>query len=174
MEQIPRSSARAGVTVTERPIKGWPGYFITDRGRVLGPKGDKAQSTMKKSGHKYVSFWRDGKAHKEYVHRLVASHFIGNIPAGMQVCHGPGGPADNRLENIRIDTPKGNALDRRRDRTEVRGEDCWNAKLTQLDVDYIRSRRGEYRGVQRELASEFGVSESRISVIMRGLSWADY
>jgi transcriptional regulator len=45
-----------------------------------------------------------------------------------------------------------------------------SAKLTENDVDEIRLAlaRGE---VQRKIASRFGVSQSQVSFIKRGLQW---
>jgi hypothetical protein len=57
----------------------------------------------------------------EYAHRVVASAFHGSIPTGMHVCHYDGEKTNNRAENLRIDTPAGNAFDSlfHRDRDRV-------------------------------------------------------
>ena len=45
-----------------------------------------------------------------------------------------------------------------------------NAKLTQADVDWIRSRPGL---TQSEMARRLGVSAPQVSLIMRGKKWAE-
>lgn len=37
--------------------------------------------------------------------------FVGPCPPGEECCHGPGGPADNRLANLRWDTRQANIRD---------------------------------------------------------------
>lgn len=155
---------------TERPISDWPGYSATSCGRVFGPNGEKKQSALK-HGHRYVSFWKDGKSYKRYVHRLVVEAFLGPIPDGMQVCHNDGDPANNQLENLRVDTAKGNAADTVKHGTRVNGERNGHAKLTKADVDRIRSLAGSRRGIQRELACYYGVSEVTISQIVNYKVW---
>lgn len=151
-----------------KPIEGWPGYFVSRDGRVFGPNGEKAQTPLKRTGHLYVTIYRSGRAHKLYVARLVAAAFIGEIPNGMHVCHGPNGVTDNSVENLRIDTPAGNAADKARDGTLLYGEKAPWAKLSDADCEFIRSCKGLYRGIQFDLADAFGVSQPRISGIING------
>lgn len=46
------------------------------------------------------------------VHRLVLETFVGPCPPGMETCHDNDVPDDNRLENLRWDTPRSNGADR--------------------------------------------------------------
>lgn len=48
---------------------------------------------------------------------LVAEAFLGPRPAGMEVCHGPGGSSDNRLENLSYASHAVNCFDKYRDGT---------------------------------------------------------
>lgn len=63
------------------------------------------------AGYLQVGLFRDGVRRQVYVHRLVLSAFIGEPPPGHEVCHGPGGPADNRLANLRWGTHAENQQD---------------------------------------------------------------
>lgn len=45
------------------------------------------------------------------VHVLVAAAFLGPRPPGMHICHGDGNPRNNRVGNLRYDTPAANARD---------------------------------------------------------------
>lgn len=49
----------------------------------------------------------------ERVHRLVLEAFIGPCPDGMVGCHTDGDPLNNRLDNLRWDTPSNNNRDKR-------------------------------------------------------------
>ncbi len=56
------------------------------------------------------------------VHRLILMTFIGKCPEGMQTCHNNGIKDDNRVENLRWDTPKNNCADRRKHGNQIMGE----------------------------------------------------
>jgi hypothetical protein len=53
----------------------------------------------------------DGRTHSVWVHRIVARAFIPNPDQLPYVLHGPGGPADNRVDNLRWGTAADNAAD---------------------------------------------------------------
>ena len=59
----------------------------------------------------YVRLSLDGKSRIRYVHTLVLEAFVGPRPEGMECCHNNGDCHDNRLENLRWDTPKANGED---------------------------------------------------------------
>lgn len=94
-------------------IPTWPGYRASLRGEILSVKGDEPRILKWEcSGHyARVVLRRDGKSVTQYVHRLIALTFLGECPEGLQVCHGPGGNFDNRVSNLRYDTPSNNILD---------------------------------------------------------------
>jgi hypothetical protein len=60
-------------------------------------------------GHLSVSLSANGVSRSRYVHHLVLTAFIGPRPDGMGACHDV--PTDNRLVNLRWDTPSANTLD---------------------------------------------------------------
>lgn len=71
-------------------------------GRVL-------KQCARPNGYLCVQISRDGKQSPVSVHRLVASAHIGQIQNGMHVDHKNGVRTDNRLENLRIVTPRQNS-----------------------------------------------------------------
>jgi hypothetical protein len=54
--------------------------------------------------------------------------------------------------------------------TPVRGEECWQAKLTTADVAEIRQRHAEGDG-QTSIAEEYGMNPSTIGAIVAGKTW---
>jgi hypothetical protein len=88
--------------------------------------------------------------------------------------HGPAGPFDNSLPNLRWGTAAENAWDRDiRDgngERSPRGENHGNAKLTAEDVRQIRLRHQEGEQ-QKNLAAEFGISRSAVCSIIKGRLW---
>ena len=117
------------------------------------------------SGHLYVNLRKDGSTHHSEIHRLVMLAFVGPCPPGMEVCHNDSNPQNNRLDNLRYDTHLNNQIDMAYVGNRSR------QKLSVDDVLRIRARlkRGE---VGRRLAAEYGVSQSCISAIKCGRSFA--
>ena len=134
-------------------IPGWPGYFVTKTGEVWSSRSNKGWRKLKPGlykGHHGVCL-SDGKGHAQSfsVASLVLVAFVGPRPLGMQACHTNGVNDDDRLENLRWDTPTENHADRiRHGRTPGR-------KLTQEQAEEIRHSSKS----QRELAKIYGVSQ---------------
>jgi hypothetical protein len=119
------------------------------------------------NGYLMVRFGRDGG--KQAVHRTVLESFVGICPDGMQACHNNGDRSDNRLSNLRWDTPKNNQADRKKHRTYLVGENHPKAKLSDEQVLYIRS---VYKPKSKEFGAKalgkiFGVHPVTIEKIAR-------
>jgi hypothetical protein len=112
-------------------------------------------------------------------HRVSWSMHSGRLTDWMIVCHRCDNPACVRPEHLFVGTQRDNVLDAvSKGRTPakmypervVRGERHRSAKLTQAQVDEIRSLHGE--GVRQvELAKRFGVTQANISSLLNGKSW---
>lgn len=127
-------------------------------GRILRP------ATANSYGHKCVVI---GRGDYWLVHQLVMLTFVGPCPDGKQVCHNNSVPSDNRLINLRYDTPKGNTADAIALGSFPRGEKHKGAKLTESDVLAIRaSTEGGY-----VLAARYGVNYRHIWAIQRRKVW---
>lgn len=177
----------AEVTIPERwlPVVGWPGYEVSDlgrvrsvdrivtgcdgkvqhlRGRVLRQVGPGA------NGYFTVGLSRGGIEKTRLVHQLVAAAFIGPCPPGQEVRHGPNGKLDNRASELCYGTRKENFQDRVRDGVINRGERNGHAKLTWEAVDDIR-RRVAAGETQRTVAAHYGVHFATVSAVIVGKNW---
>lgn len=107
------------------------------------------------------------------VHRLVAAAFLGPCPDGLQVCHSNGNSHDNRLENLRYDTPSNNQADKFQHNGVIMGERSPMSKLTADDVREIREvyRKGCAINGGEALSRRFGVDSALISRIIKRRSW---
>lgn len=92
-----------------RDIENYIGkYQVSNFGNVrsmsYNRKGIIKELTKRNNGHGYlhVCFIRNGKHKYEYVHRLVANAFIGNIEEKMEVNHIDYDKSNNNLENLEI------------------------------------------------------------------------
>ena len=81
-------------------------------------KGKRLANGKAKNGYNMVSL----NSKSKYTHHLVLEAFIGPRPEGMEACHNNGKRDDNRLENLRWDTPSNNQMDRREHGTSNTGE----------------------------------------------------
>lgn len=98
------------------------------------------------------------------VHNLVLEAFLCDRPHGMQACHNNGIPDDNRLENLRWDSPKNNVGDRKRHGTYQNGIKNPNAKYTDEQILAVYNSKLPFK----ERALKYGVSISTVYVMMSG------
>lgn len=96
-----------------KQIKDYPNYFIAEDGTVesraqLKPKILKQQPVTQTKTYKQVRlfnkelFSRKGELH--YIHRLVYTAFVGDIPADMTIDHIDDDPTNNHVSNLQLMT----------------------------------------------------------------------
>lgn len=104
----------------------------------------------------------------EGAHVTAYRVFIGKFERGLVVCHRCDQPACINPEHLFVGTQSDNLQDAmnkgRRDFSWMRGERNYACKLSAAQVKDI-TERPYYRGVQRDMAKEFGVGQSHISGI---------
>jgi HNH endonuclease/NUMOD4 motif len=113
-----------------RRIPGYRWYEVSDRGRVVSRRGRVrilAQQMRGKPPRLYpaVTLYRGGRAETRFVHQLVLLAFRGPRPDGMECCHENDVATDNRLSNLRYDTPTANAADRARNKRALAIIETW-------------------------------------------------
>jgi hypothetical protein len=153
-----------------KAVVGFEGlYEVSDHGRIRSVKTGRIKAYTRHiyDTRPFMNLWKNGKQKIMRPHTLVLTAFVGPRPQGMECCHNNGDPWDNRLENLRWDTPRNNQLDRIKHGTSNRGEQCAAAKLTEAQVLAIRADTR----LQREIAAEYGVRENTISRIKSRQRW---
>lgn len=98
-----------------KDVVGYEGFYeVSSLGRVSGHKGNILKLTRagKGHGHLAVGLHLNGKVKVRYVHHLVLESFISMRPGNLQGLHNNGKHFDNRLENLRWDTPSSNSFDK--------------------------------------------------------------
>jgi hypothetical protein len=162
---------------TNTQIANWPEYTISTSGevrRVVGACGAVVGKTLKwtilKNGYAKVALCRDS-CRKEYlVHRLVALTYIGNAK-GLDVCHFDGNKLNNNIENLRIDTRKGNMADQIRMGKTPKGEKCGSNKYSSEFVKSIKNKLTNGVSVTF-LHNETGIPRPTLYGIKSGATWA--
>ncbi len=179
--------AEESPAVEVKPIPGFDGYFAGRDGSVWSylPRWAHHSPTWKRlsqmksgQGYYHVSLRANGRRERRFtsvtkkVHHLVLEAFVGPRPEGMVCCHQNDDPADNRLENLRWDTPASNNQDAIRNGCALFGEDNHATKLTNLDIRIMRHLAK--RGAKPEaVALTFGVAYSTARAVMAGDRRAD-
>ena len=168
--------------VTLKPLVGFSGYYAGNDGKIystLRRCGSKpairdgkrptalVPLVLKTSGYFAVNL-HVGEIQKTYlVHELVATAFHGKRPHGLVCCHGNGNRQDNLPTNLRWDTRKANEADKVLHGTGMQGIRHHQAKLTEDQVQEIRSAPGK----QRDIAARFGISQAQVWNIKNDQQW---
>lgn len=122
---------------------------------------------FKSSGYWVVRFGVDNKKLLSQVGRMVLLAFRGVPKEGYFCRHLNGNPLDNRIDNLAWGTQKDNMADRKIHGKYAVGEKHPMAKLTKNQVEDIK--KSALTGTA--LAKKYGMGNSQISRIRRGLSW---
>lgn len=123
------------------------------------------------NGYPSVMLSKCGKRSRFKVHQLVMLSFVGRYPKGKEICHEDGDPTNNKLSNLRYDTPKGNAADKKRHGTHIIGSRHTKAKLTEEQVVKMRDEYACGNVTITKLANKYKVSRSTIFRILRHERW---
>lgn len=155
-----------------RPIQDFPGYEVSNLGRVrnanwrgIGPRMLRPGRGSK--GYLHVSLFGDQGPKQFKVSRLVCAAFHGEPSPGVHAAHNDGDVSNNVASNLRWATPTENAGDRAVHGTQCRGEEHGKAKLTSELVREIRNSSESGASIARRL----GLQKTTISAIRRGLTW---
>ena len=125
-----------------------------------------------KDDHGYGKMSLNG--HEERVHRIMYKLVNGEIPNGLFVLHRCDTPACVNPDHLFVGTQKDNMQDCiKKGRFNAKGptaEQSGTAKLTQREVNHIRFFY-DMGATQTEIAEEYEVSISTISLIVRERTW---
>jgi hypothetical protein len=137
-------------------------------GRVIGERGTPIGYVMS-SGYVHIAIAEGKRVRRVYAHRVIWEHEHGPISEGMQVNHVNGVKDDNRIANLELVTPAGNAQHAYATGLSkpMHGSRNGSAKLSEAQVRRIRDRQraGEQ---QQHLALEYGVSKAQVCRIVSG------
>lgn len=156
-----------------KQVEDFPVYWVSKRGDIISTKFDGIRllkGKKEKTGHISIHISKDGKVYNKYLHVLILETFTTRRPEGMFCCHNNGISNDNRLENLRWDTPKANVMDRMKHGRGARGETS-NSKLSEKQVIEVKKRieKGE-KAIS--ISKDYGNNKSIIQDILRGRTWA--
>jgi hypothetical protein len=154
-------------------------YEISNTGlvRTTGsrryPRGHLFSLWAEKNRYLFTSCRNNGKTVQIYAHKAVAKAFIPNPDNKRTVNHKDCNKFNNNVNNLEwctnaenLQHAHGNGL-----MHTPKGEKSGLSKLTELQVKEIREKYKWRKAYQRELAKEYGISQSAISLIISGKNW---
>jgi hypothetical protein len=157
-----------------RSIPGYDGYYASNRGVILSAKRGETRPMKPdagEQGHQRVQLHREGsgdRGDRLLVHRLILETFVGPAPTpDAQGCHRDGDATNNAVPNLRWGTQAENWGDRKR---HGNGQ-SW-ARLTLQEVEDIKGFR-KAGMTAANVAAKFGISDTQVRNIERGLQWAE-
>lgn len=160
-----------------KPVIGWPGYEVSDLGRVRSFVKNKRGIILKQANasgrYKCVTLCRDGVKRTKLVHRLVAKAFVSNKYEKPEVNHIDGDRFNNNANNLEWCTSSENQIHAFENNLQSgnNGESNGQSKLTESDVREIRSIYSEGGVLQKDLAEKYGVAKSAICWIIKRKYW---
>lgn len=123
------------------------------------------------SGYGIASYSRDGIGRIEYAHRLAYRVAYGGIPNKFYICHKCDVPSCVNPQHLFAGTPADNSRDMTRKGRAAgfrrKGSAHPRSKLTD---DAVRAIRADRR-LNKEIASDYGISASNISLIKTNKAW---
>ena len=148
-------------------------YEVSTFGNVRNSKKNKIMKTdITTRGYHRLMISHKGKTKKYFVHKLVALAFIPNPENKPEVNHIDAVKGNNRVDNLEWNTRKENVAHASKNglyKTFL-GESHGLTRLTEQDVIEIK-RLLSQKVLQSELVERYGVSQTTISNIKRGVSW---
>lgn len=91
-----------------KQIKGFPNYFVSDEGYVVGARGNVLKVDLNKAGYQRVSLCSDGVVTRRFVHRIVAETFLEHNEDNPIINHIDGNKLNNCVSNLEWTTHKKN------------------------------------------------------------------
>lgn len=160
--------------MSRRPIPDFPGYEATKSGRIYSNKTNRyLKPWVNCWGYALVDLQRNRIKHHKQLHRAILETFIGPCPKGMECCHSDGNKTNNRLSNLRWDTPANNYRDTVAHGYRVpSGSESPSAKLNDFQVRVIKRLLDFTKEItQKEIGVIFNISPQTICDIKKGRRW---
>jgi hypothetical protein len=151
------------------PVRGWERFYrISNYGRVWSKHqyGRFVVGMSMDGGYRVVKLRDEDRRGHVAVHVMVLEAFVGPRPEGMEGCHNDGDPKNNRLGNLRWDTPAGNSADKK-----IHGTVPTTGATPVLTEDLVREIRTAKDMTVKQWTDRLGCSRQTIFSARVGFTW---
>ncbi len=156
-------------------IPDFPGYQVSNHGRVKNNKTGKILKPYLTRGYLRVSLYNESGRKCKLVHRLVAEAFLPNLHCKPAVNHINGCKTDSNVSNLEWVSASENMSHAHnselRPRLNTQGEKNGFSKLTKVQVRQIKQLLADGNLTHKEIGSRFGVARRTISDIKANRRW---
>lgn len=154
-----------------KPIKDWPDYRISTRGRVISLKGNIPRilkQAIGNHGYPVVVLYNKGTKQMKLVHRLVAAAFIPNPENKPEINHIDGNKTNNNVSNLEWIASSEN------NKHAIQEGLCipFKAKITAKHATEIFLKAHAGTQSLSSLSKEYGIAVCTIRHIKNGRTWA--
>ncbi len=145
-----------------KEIENYSGYFINEDGQVTSYKRNKVRilkqqkATQSKKGYYQVRLFNKDGDKLHYIHRLVYSTFVGEIPDKMTIDHIDDDTSNNNVNNLKVVTRRENTKKYQNSRPN-----SLRHKRDEMIKDY------EELGTYGKVAEKWGISQSNAWCIIK-------
>ena len=150
----------------------WTHYSVYPNGTIFNNKKQSyLKGSIKSDGYNRVGLTINGKTVKYYVHRLVAAAYLENPNSLPVVNHLDNNKLNNHFTNLEWTTQLENLKYKVQQNRQAKGEDCYSAKLTEMEVLEIRYQYSTGLFSHRDLAAKYKVDKKLIWSIINKKIW---
>lgn len=151
-----------------REIEGFPGYEVSDQGRVRSNKtGEwKIRKPSKTAGYCYLILRLDGKSHGKLVHRLVAQAFIPNPNELPEVNHLKGLKEDNRASELEWSTKIQNIEHAIETGLIATGKS--HRSYDHTVYNFFHPELGDFTGTRYDFRTRYGIEKHNLVNLIKG------
>lgn len=155
-----------------KAIGGFPGYFVTDTGKIFSTKKtfQEIRPQLDRYGYHHFSARRNGRSVTVRVHHAVATAFHGPKPEGLVGAHMDGNKSNNCFDNIQWVTVEVNNSHKIKHGTVAKGSKINTSRLKEHQIPAIRRLLSQGASL-KEISDIFGVACGTINSIKTGATW---
>jgi len=156
-----------------KEVEGFENYSVTRLGQVWSNNVKRwLKPGLSGKGYPQVILYKDSKGYAKFVHRLVGFAYVENPDNKPDINHKDGNRENNHYTNLEWVTKSENTQHAYDKGLMKRGEEHNMAKLTQVQVDYIRQQYATGKYTYERLSKVFNISIPQIGQIVTRKKWA--
>lgn len=151
-----------------KTIKNFSNYLIHSDGRIINKRtGRTLKISKNQKGYHQIQLSNNGKSKTITIHRLVYTHFVSDVPVGLEINHIDGNKNNNHVSNLEVVTKKDNMRKAVLNGQIKTGEDCCRS-VSVAQINPVTNKVVKTFGSINIATKETKISGSGISNVING------